>query len=88
MLKSVKYSTARKEFQNTFISEAESKRLYDEVLYQICLRTLYELFQADQVDMIKSIVFNGWVDAVDKATGANTHPCVMTVQVAKSEFWL
>jgi len=85
-IKSVKYSTARKEFQNTFISEAESKRLYDEVLYQICLRTLYELFQADQVDVIKSIVFNGWVDAVDKATSANTHPCVMTVQVAKGEF--
>jgi restriction system protein len=85
-VKSAKYSTTRKEFQNAFISEAESKRLYDEVLYQICLRTLYELFQADQVDMIKSIVFNGWVDAVDKATGASTHPCVMTVQVSKSEF--
>src|SRR5208283_7136 len=85
-VKNVKYSTSRQEFQKTFISEAESKRLYDDVLYQICLRTLYELFQSDQVDMIKSIVFNGWVDAVDKATGANTHPCVMTVQVSKNEF--
>ena len=85
-VKSVKYSAPRKEFQKTLISEAESKRLYDDALYQVCLRTLYELFQADKVNMIKSIVFNGWVDAVDKATGADTHPCVMTIQVAKAEF--
>lgn len=85
-VRNIKFSTTRQEFQESFISDAESKRLYDDVLYQICLRTLYELFQADQVDMIKSIVFNGWVNAVDKATGINTHPCVMTVQVAKDEF--
>jgi restriction system protein len=36
--------------------------------------------------MMKSIVFNGWVHAVDKATGASTHPCILTVQAAKSEF--
>ncbi len=85
-VKSFKYSTARQNFETVHISEAESKRIYDEVLYEICLRTLYELFQSDQTHMIKSIVFNGWVDAIDKATGANTHPCVMTVQVAKTEF--
>ena len=85
-VKSIKYSTTRKEFQKTLISDAECRRLYDDVLYQICLRTVYELFQADQIDMVKSIVFNGWVEAVDRATGATTHPCVMTVQVTKSEF--
>jgi len=85
-VRNVKYSAPRKEFQKTLISDAESKRLYDDVLYQVCLRTLYELFQADKVNMIESIVFNDWVDAVDKATGADTHPCVMTVQVAKAEF--
>jgi len=64
--------------------------MYDEVLYQICLRTLYELFAGpSQVDMIKSIVFNGWVDAVDKATGANTHPCVTDLsKLPRVSFWL
>jgi restriction system protein len=84
--KQVKYISNREEFQDIVISDSEFKRLYDDVLYQICLKTLYELFRADELDAVKAIVFNGWVHAIDKATGADTHPCVMTVQVAKSEF--
>jgi restriction system protein len=84
--KQVKYVSNRQEFQEVPISDTEFKRLYDEVLYQICLRTLYELLRSDDIDVIKNIVFNGWVQAIDKATGANTHPCIMTVQVNKAEF--
>lgn len=84
--KLVKFISNRREFQEGTISDTEFKRLYDEVLYQICLRTLYELFRADDVNVIKNIVFNGWVQAIDKATGANTHPCIMTVQANKAEF--
>ena len=56
------------------------------MIYQICLRTLHELFRADERNFIDSIVFNGWVQAIDKATGANTHPCIMSVQVKKQDF--
>jgi restriction system protein len=84
--KQIRYISNRKEFQEVPISDAEFKRLYEEVLYQICLRTLYELFHSDDVNVIKNIVFNGWVQAIDKATGANTHPCIMTVQANKAEF--
>lgn len=84
--KQVKYVASRREFQESSISDSEFKRLYDEVLYQMCLRTLHELFSSDRIDAIKTIVFNGWVHAIDKATGKTIHPCIMTVQVAKSEF--
>jgi restriction system protein len=84
--KQVKYVASREEFQDVFLSDSDFKHLYDNVLYQICLRTLYELFQADDLEVINSIVFNGWVRSIDKATGADTHPCVMTVQVLKAEF--
>jgi len=84
--KHVKYVASRGEFQDTFISDAAFKKLYDEVLYQICLNTLHELFVSDTIDVIKTIVFNGWVHAIDKATGAVTHICIMTVQVLKAEF--
>ncbi len=84
--KQVKYSPTRREFQEVSISDTEFKRLYDEVLYQVCLRSLYELFRADDVDVIRNIAFNGWVQAIDKATGASTHPCIMTVQANKVEF--
>jgi restriction system protein len=84
--KQVKFISNRQQFQEVPISEAEFRRLYDDVLYQICLRTLYELFRADDIDVIRNIVFNGWAQAIDKATGADTHPCIMTVQANKAEF--
>lgn len=85
-VKSVKYVANREEFQEVFLSDADFKRLYDDVLYQICLRTLHELFTSDELNVITNIVFNGWVGSVDKGTGVETHACVMSVQVKKEEF--
>jgi restriction system protein len=84
--KQIRYVSNRGEYQDVFLSEPEFKRIYDDVMYQICLRTLHELFRADERNFIDSIVFNGWVQAIDKATGANTHPCIMSVQVKKQDF--
>jgi restriction system protein len=84
--KQVKYVANRGEFQDTFISDSAFKKLYDDVLYQVCLSTLHELFSSDIIDVLKTVVFNGWVHAIDRATGADTHLCIMTVQVMKKEF--
>lgn len=85
-LKSVKYVMSRDEFSETHISTAALNKLYDDLLYQIALRTIHELYEADVVDALKSIVFNGWVDSVDKATGQNANSCIMSLQAAKDEF--
>ena len=52
----------------------------------IALRTLYELFRADEAKAIDSIVFNGIVDTIDKSTGQNIKPCIMSIQVSRDEF--
>src|SRR5690606_10557532 len=44
------------------------------------------LFEADKIDAIKSIVFNGWVDSLDSATGKNVNTCIMSVQSTKEVF--
>jgi restriction system protein len=85
-LKQVKYVATRQEFQDVIISDADFRRVYDSVLYQICFRSLHEIFWADEINAICSIVFNGWVRAVDKATGVDTHPCILSVQVKKATF--
>ncbi len=84
--KEIKYVASRQEFQDVILSDSEHRRLYDDVLYQICLRTVYELAQADSLNVIETIVFNGWVHSIDKGTGSETHPCIMSVQVKKQEF--
>ena len=85
-LKSVKYIISRDEFSETHLSAAALNKLYDNLLYQIALRTMHELYEADVVDAIKSIVFNGWVNSVDKATGQNANSCIMSLQATKNEF--
>lgn len=68
------------------LSEAWLNRTYDSVLYQIALRSLYELFQADAAGTIDFIVFNGWVNSIDKATGKEVNACILSIQATKSEF--
>lgn len=84
--KEVKYIAARDQFQEVAVSDAWLKKAYDDVLYQIALRTLYELYTADDSKILKSIVFNGWVHSIDKATGVETHGCILSVQASREEF--
>lgn len=85
-LKEVKYYVSRDEFTEAYLPDAAFDKLYDNLLYQITLRSIHELFEADVIDAIDCIVFNGWVNAVDKATGHNTNGCILSIQVNKQEF--
>jgi len=87
-LKELKYIATRNEFQEVRVSDAWLNRVYDDVLYQITLRTIYELFQSDSVDALGSVVFNGWVNSIDRSTGQGVNACILSVQAAKAEFTL
>jgi restriction system protein len=82
----MKYVAARKQFQEVPVSESWLKKTYDETLYQIALRTLHELYIADESEVLKSIVFNGWVQSIDRATGKETHGCILSIQAEREEF--
>ena len=85
-LKEVKYVKSRDEFTEKHITEPQKKALYDRICYQIALRTLHEIWEADEPDNIQGIVFNGYVTAIDKATGIEGRSCVLSVQAWKEEF--
>lgn len=85
-IKEVKYVATRQRFQEVPLSEAWLKKTYDDVLYQIALRTLRELYAADEAAVLKSVVFNGWVHSIDKATGNETYGCILSVQASREEF--
>ena len=85
-LKEVKYVKAKDDMVETSLSETEFNRTYDSVLYQICLRTIHELFDADSVNALSAVVFNGWVKSIDKSTGKEVNSCVISVQAKKEEF--
>jgi restriction system protein len=85
-LREVKYVQTRDEFDEKHISKTQLNRLYDSLLYQIALRTVHELYEADKIDALASIVFNGYVRSIDSATGQETNACVLSLQVSKDEF--
>jgi restriction system protein len=82
----VKYNKAKKELREVPISELQFSKMYENALYSICLRTIHELFEADVVDAIDTIVFNGWVNELNKATGKKSNNCILSLQVRKEEF--
>ena len=85
-LKSVKYVASNDEFTESHISEVALNKLYDSVLYQIALRTIHELYEADVADALYSVVFNGWVQSTSKATGQKSNACIISLQASKDEF--
>lgn len=85
-LKEVKYLSTKGAMKEIFLSDKESNALFDSALYQITLRTLHELFEADSADALDAIVFNGHVRAVEKASGNHVTACVLSVQASKEEF--
>jgi len=85
-VKEVKYVKAKDDMVEVCLSEIELNRIYDGALYQICLRTIHELFDADVANALSAIAFNGWVKSIDKATGKDVNGCVISVQTTKEEF--
>lgn len=58
-IESYKYVKTRDEIIEKQLSESAKKTLYESVIYQICIRTIHELFEADIVNAIEGIAFNG-----------------------------
>lgn len=85
-LKEVKYIKSRDEFTEKHISKTALSKLYDNILYQITLRTIHELFEADQIKVIQSVIFNGYVNSTNPATGQEINSCVLSVQTDNIEF--
>lgn len=85
-LSEVKYITTKKELKLVELSESQLSKIYDNAIYNITLRTIHELFEADQSNSIEAIVFNGWVNAINKATGKMSNNCIVSIQVNKSVF--
>jgi restriction system protein len=85
-LKEVKYLTSKREMKEIHLSENQVQKMFDDAIYKITLRTIHEIFEADKADAIDTVVFNGWIRAINKATGKEESNCILSVQVSKAVF--
>ncbi|OQW79346.1 MAG: restriction endonuclease [Proteobacteria bacterium ST_bin14] len=84
--KVVKFVKATGELRESHITDREKKANFESACYQICLRTIHELFEADEYGNINDILFNGFVNYVDPATGVERRACLLSVLVNKATF--
>ena len=85
-LKEVKYVASKDESSEVHFPQSAINKTYDDLLYQITLRTIHELYEADSIQCLESIVFNGWVRSTDKGTGKQVTACVLSIQAVRKEF--
>lgn len=85
-VKSVRFLKVTGEMKETLISERDRKANFGSVAYQICLRTLHELFEADVDRNIDRILFNGLVEYVDPRIGQEARACLLSVLVDRASF--
>ncbi|KAJ54537.1 hypothetical protein ACMU_17675 [Actibacterium mucosum KCTC 23349] len=84
--KSARFLPKTGEITTTNIAKTEQKRLYDELCYQVALRTVHELFEADAPENLKSILFNGVVDQINPATGKEERPTILSGMFERDAF--
>lgn len=83
---SVKYIKSRNEIEEKFLSQSDHAKLYDMAIYQIVLRTIHELFEADSAKAVTCISLNGFVTDINPSTGHLESNCIVSIQANKESF--
>lgn len=81
-----RYIKTRDEIESKARKPADVKKLYQDLLASITLRTLHELFEADQAETLALVTFTGVLDTIDPANGRETRVPVISVRATKTEF--
>jgi restriction system protein len=66
--------------------ETDVKKLYEQVLSRLVLRTLAEAFDLTPATLVRSIAVNGYVSTKDRATGRPVRPCLISVSAERDAF--
>lgn len=85
-MEAYRYIATRDVVESKMMTKKAFNALYDDVLYQIMLRFIYEVFESDYSNHIEAIVLNGNTDVVHKGMGTIDKKTIATIQVQRDEF--
>jgi len=81
-----KYNKSKDDVVEKARKPSEMKTLYQDIVAAIAIRTIHEIFEADQGNYIQVVTFNGFVTTTDPATGKDAHPCLVSVRTTNDSF--
>jgi restriction system protein len=85
-LKKLAFVARSQEFRTTEHPESAVRGLYDSYVNQTALWAVDLIFRSDPQRRIGAIVFNGFIDTRNPATGGPLQGCILSVQVTRAEF--
>ena len=85
-VREVAYIQSRDEFVEKTLAKTRITQLFDSLVYQAALRTVFEALASDTELHVRSAVFNGWVETSDPATGQSIRPCIASFHATREEF--
>jgi len=81
-----KYVATKDIFTTKEMKEKDFDGFYEEVIAQISVRTLHEIFEAVYTKVVDFVTFNGWVEGIDPKTGKDFRNCIISVQAERDQF--
>lgn len=85
-VKAYKYVKASDEIRDTTLPKVEFKKRYCSALYQVAVRSLHEVFEADRRAIIKTIALQVGTNEADPATGKQGFIPFVAVSAEKKNF--
>jgi restriction system protein len=78
-----RFIASRRAVEERRMKDKDVADFYEDVILQLTLRTIHEVFEGDYVGHCQVVVFNGVVHAVDRATGRDYHACIVSCQAER-----
>ncbi|MDQ6949229.1 MAG: restriction endonuclease [Actinomycetota bacterium] len=85
-VKTYRYVRASDTISDSARPSTHVRGTYAEVVAQVTLRTLHEVFEADRGRHVDVVVFNGVLHTTDPGSGRPIKPCLVTVRATKDTF--
>lgn len=85
-VKGYRYVKVKDEVLEIPMTEKEARDRYLNLVQNLSLRILHEIWESDRPRHIETVSLSGWVDHVDPATGQDTHTQVVAVAVDRKTF--
>lgn len=81
-----KYVKTKNEIRAIEMKKRIYEDFYENIIFQITLRTIHEIFESTEENIIEMIIFNGFVSGVDKSNGKDFTNCIISIGVNRKEF--
>lgn len=87
-IKEYKFIKVRTEITEKSRSNVEMNNIYENICYQLALRTIYEIFVGDKTEAVRKVVFNGISKELNKSIGILQERHILSVEAEKDSFQL